>query len=218
MSEFAPYNPLDKRNLAASVAEALLERKPYPLASIPKFNGAGIYAIYYFGDFAPYATIAKANSTGELKIPIYIGKADPPGGRKGGGGLDADPGEALCGRVKEHARSIRSVNQHGKIKIEDFSCRLLVVEEQWIGLAEALLIAKFSPVWNTLVDGFGNHPPGKGRHAGMKPRWDVLHPGRPGFDQLQPRPETAEQIATEVEAYLRSTTPPSPPKLLSDGA
>ncbi|PSO30907.1 Eco29kI family restriction endonuclease [Bradyrhizobium sp. MOS002] len=212
MSEFTPYNPLDKRNLAASVAEALLERKPRPLGDVPRFDGAGIYAIYYFGDFLAYAAIAAANSKGELTVPIYIGKADPAGGRKGGGGLDSEPGEALCKRVREHARSVRGVDN---LNIEHFACRLLVVEEQWIGLAEALLIAKFSPVWNTLVDGFGNHPPGKGRHAGMKPRWDVLHPGRPGFDQLQPRAENAQQIADEVEAYLRSVVPPTPPKLLA---
>jgi hypothetical protein len=211
VSGFTPYNPLDKRNLAASVAEAMLERKPLPLGKVPKFDGAGIYAIYYFGSFPAYAAIATANSTGEMKVPIYVGKADAPGGRKGGGGLDGEPGTALSGRVREHARSVQAAQN---LDLDEFACRLLVVEEPWIGLAEALLIAKFSPVWNTLVDGFGNHPPGKGRHKGMKPRWDVLHPGRPGFNELQPRPETAEQIATEVEAYLRSTAPPTPPKLL----
>ena len=33
-------------------------------------------------------------------------------------------------------------------------------------------------LWNSLVDGFGNHDPGAGRYKGLRPRWDVLHPGR----------------------------------------
>ena len=40
------------------------------------------------------------------------------------------------------------------------------------------MIARFGPVWNSIVDGFGNHDPGAGRRAGMVSRWDVLHPGR----------------------------------------
>lgn len=44
-----PYNPLDKKNLGASVAEALLERTVHPLGKLEVFVGAGIYAIYYTG-------------------------------------------------------------------------------------------------------------------------------------------------------------------------
>lgn len=68
--------------------------------------------------------------------------------------------------------------------------------------------AKFDPLWNKLIDGFGNHDPGKGRHAGLRPRWDVLHPGRPWADRCQSREETAEQIITEVRDYLRNHPPP----------
>ena len=51
-----PYNPLDKKNLGASVAEALLERGTVPLGDVVagKFDGAGIYVLYYTGSFAPY--------------------------------------------------------------------------------------------------------------------------------------------------------------------
>jgi hypothetical protein len=34
MSDSTPYNPLDKKNLGASVAEALLGRKPRPLGEL----------------------------------------------------------------------------------------------------------------------------------------------------------------------------------------
>nr|WP_296905928.1 Eco29kI family restriction endonuclease [Polaromonas sp.] len=30
-----------------------------------------------------------------------------------------------------------------------------------------LLIANFAPIWNTLIDGFGNYDPGNGRYRRM---------------------------------------------------
>lgn len=69
-------------------------------------------------------------------------------------------------------------------------------------LAELLLIARFAPIWNNLIDGFGNHDPGSGRYNGMRPRWDVIHPGRVWAAKCKARNETAKQITREVEAYL----------------
>ena len=37
-----PFNPLDKRNLGASVAEALLASRVHPLGEIDAFEGAGL--------------------------------------------------------------------------------------------------------------------------------------------------------------------------------
>jgi hypothetical protein len=93
--------------------------------------------------------------------------------------------------------------------IKDFHCRFLVVDDIWIPLGESLLIAKFSPVWNSLIDGFGNHDPGKGRYEGMRPRWDVLHPGRTWAGKCQPRKESLAEIQRDVETYLRSAPFPS---------
>jgi hypothetical protein len=47
------------------------------------FDGAGIYAIYYKGNFPLYVKISTKNKTGFVQ-PIYAGKAIPEGGRKGG--------------------------------------------------------------------------------------------------------------------------------------
>ena len=41
-----PFNPLDKRNLGESVANALIETQIQPLPPMP-FVGAGVYAIYF---------------------------------------------------------------------------------------------------------------------------------------------------------------------------
>lgn len=199
-----PFNPLDKRNLGASVADALLAGQVHPLGNIPPFLGAGIYALYYTGPFQAYEILSKHNQDGRFQAPIYVGKAIPAGARKGGG-LGEPRTRALYKRLSEHAESIREVDN---LDISDFQCRYLVVDDIWIPLGESLLIARFAPVWNSLVDGFGNHDPGKGRHQGLRPRWDVLHPGREWAPKCRAREETGEGIAGDVQVYLRDMLPP----------
>lgn len=192
MKQETPFNPLDKNNLGASVADALLERDQISFEEIEPFIGAGIYAIYYSGGFTPYKSFVHD------EVPLYVGKAVPPGARKGNFGLNTDPGQALFKRLKEHGESIKQSNN---LDIKDFYCRYLVVDDIWIPLGEALLIAKFSPVWNKIIDGFGNHDPGKGRYQQLRSRWDTLHPGRQWAHKCQERGESAEQIANELIAY-----------------
>jgi hypothetical protein len=215
----APYNPLDMDNIASSIANALLETDPVRIGSLAgkHFLGAGIYAIYYVGTFPAYELIAKANLNDAWAQPIYVGKAIPEGGRKGK--KDAEGGDpelitelvapdrtrALSSRLREHASSISATTN---LDIADFYCRWLVVERIWIPLGESLLINRYRPVWNRLVDGFGNHDPGKGRYAGMRTRWDVLHPGRVWSERLAPRTEVAQGIADDATEYLRQRLDP----------
>lgn len=205
MSDLTPFNPLDRNNLAASVGEALLCKKAHPLDELKPFFGAGIYAIYYSGDFGPYKSLSKRNAKGNLTSPIYVGKAVPAGARKGGGSETPTKTRALFNRLREHAESIEAVSN---LKLADFQCKFLVVDDIWIPLGESLLIAKFSPIWNNLIDGFGNHDPGKGRYEGMRPRWDVLHPGRSWAEKCRDRTENKAQIIADIEEYFRSTPPP----------
>jgi hypothetical protein len=197
--DMKPYNPLDKMSLGASVADALLESPVHPLSGLEPFSGAGIYAIYYSGKFKPYGPLSAKNSGGILKTPIYVGKAVPPGARKGNFGLETDPGPALYNRLSEHAESIDAAEN---LKLEDFFCRFLVVDDIWIPLGESLLIAKFSPIWNKLVDGFGNHDPGKGRYNQMRSKWDTIHPGRAWALKCAERLDTVEQIHAEIKAMI----------------
>jgi hypothetical protein len=199
MSNVISFNPLDKQNLGASVAEALLAEKVYPLADVAAFNGAGIYAIYYTGDFEPYKQLARMNREDRFLMPIYVGKAVPPGARMGMTTVKT-AGPALFKRLKEHLDSVKAAEN---LDVADFYCRFLVVDDIWIPLGESLVITRYTPLWNSLIDGFGNHNPGKGRHAGMRPRWDVLHPGRAWADSLAERPETQAQIAQEATTYLQ---------------
>lgn len=207
---FKPYNPLDKKNLGASVAEALLEQSIHKLGSLQPFTGAGIYAIYYTGPHPLYEPVSRLNAGGTYGWPIYVGKAIPAGARKGKMGLDTPAGKALHGRLREHAESIRATED---LDIDDFQCRFLIVDDIWIPLGESLLIAKLSPVWNSALDGFGNHDPGRGRYNGKRPQWDVLHPGRPWAEKCQKREETTEQLTEEVSRWLNSVPISLHPKL-----
>jgi len=192
------YNPLDKTNLGVSVRDAMLTRPISPLPPAEPFAGAGIYAIYYSGDFTPYEQLSSANRLGAWEQPIYVGKAIPPGARQGGLGLEAPAGNVLYRRLREHAESI---NQVVNLNLADFACRYLVVDDIWIPLGESLLIKTFSPLWNKAVDGFGNHDPGAGRYNQRKSPWDILHPGRTWAERCQPG-RTLEEITISVRAHL----------------
>jgi hypothetical protein len=193
-----PYNPLDKRNLAESVATALLKRPVGALPPVESFDGAGIYAIYYGGSFRPYRSIAAKNKGENPSHPIYIGKAVPPGSRKGGFALGSTPGAALYKRLREHAQSI---DEAENLRLSDFRCRFLVSEDIWIPLGESLLIEQFRPVWNVLIEGFGIHQPGK-RRPQRTSKWDTLHPGRKLASGLPDNPLTVEHLTKMVEDFF----------------
>ena len=204
MTHQHPYNPLDKRNLGASVADAILKQAPVQLPP-PQFNGAGVYAIYYTGNYEPYKLVSIENQDGKFNWPIYVGKAVPKGGRKGGLGFDsATVGPVTYGRLQEHAESIK---QASNLNIEDFTCRFLVVDDIWIPLGESLLIQRFRPIWNLYIDGFGNHDPGQGRYMQKRSPWDVLHPGRPWAMRCAEHERTDVQIhaalAKAIDDHLK---------------
>ena len=207
-SNILPFNPLDKKNLGASVAEAMLEQTPIPLGQLNRFRGSGIYAIYYVGDCEAYEPLAVRNRDGAFRHPIYVGKAVPSGARKGGGvgDISLEDGQPLYKRLREHAESISAASD---LNLSDFFCRFLVVDDIWIPLGESLLIAKFTPIWNVLIDGFGNHNPGKGRFAGMRPRWDVLHPGRDWALKCGERIETRQNIIADALNFFTSIAFPA---------
>lgn len=200
MKEETPFNPLDKLNLGLAVRDALLKR---PMVNLPpdRFRGAGIYALYYLNGFKPYEKLAKINRDSNWSMPIYVGETVPPGSRKGGYGLGEDPGDVLWRRLNEHAKSIASVKN---LQLDDFRCRYLVVEDIWIPLGESLLIETFNPLWNRILDGFGNHDPGKGRYNQMRSAWDVVHPGRVWANKCAENPKTADDYFREIVLFLDS--------------
>jgi Eco29kI restriction endonuclease len=202
-----PFNPLDKHNLAESVAGALLRRPVGPLPPTKRVMGAGIYAIYYAGDFKAYRPVTELNRENLFQQPIYVGKAVPSGARKGAFGLDALKEPALFKRLNEHAKSIEAVEN---LKLKDFFCRYLVLQDDiWIPLGESLLIGRFQPLWNVLIEGFGIHTPGKGRKKQVHSKWDTLHPGRALAADLPPNPKTSAELQQIIVDFFAGRVRPT---------
>lgn len=205
-----PYNPLEKENLGKSVTQSLIRSEPIPLGSIKRFSGAGVYALYYTGTFLDYEPLHQLNpSSSELHLPIYVGKAVPIGGRKGSTDPDTSAkGSALFSRLDEHRKSVEQVDN---LSVDDFWCRYLVVDDIWIPLGESLLIQYYRPLWNSVVDGFGNHDPGAGRHKGARPNWDTLHPGRPWAVRCAPSKLTKKEIQAHIKRFFAAIPTGSQP-------
>lgn len=208
-----PYNPLDKPNIAKSIELELLGRETLALSAVADIKGAGVYAIYYTGNFAPYSPIATQNQSWDFKQPIYIGKAIPKGGRKGGLSADASQGKALADRLGQHAASIA---QARNLEIDHFHVRHLVVDDVWIPLGENMLIETFKPVWNRAIDGFGNKDPGNRRKNQFRSPWDVIHPGRQFADKLADSPVTVEFLEQRVADYFAGRPLAKLPKVIEE--
>lgn len=204
-----PFNPLDKHNLAESIAIAM-DRAPVQGLPPAKFTAAGLYFLYYSGPFPAYAPLIKLNGGG-FHWPIYIGKGMPPGVRKG---VAAEEGKSpknkgIYDRLKNHARSITEAEN---LELGDFRCRFLAMDEAFIHLGEILLITKFRPVWNGALDGFGNNPVGGPRSAGKRAAWDTVHPGRGGQATAAVDPSRQAELLAGIETHLKTSLPPELPK------
>jgi hypothetical protein len=64
------------------------------------------------------------------------------------------------------------------------------------------LIEKNKPLWNVVVDGFGNHDPGSGRYNQQISAWDTIHPGRSWAKKLQ-KGKTEEEITKQILEFLQ---------------
>jgi hypothetical protein len=196
------YNPLDKENLAKSVVNAFMAR---PMTGFPtdRFEGAGVYALYYSGTHQPYDLYEpiKVSDLASLKaIPIYIGRSVSQGARKGKKKFDDPPGRVLFNRLRIHAQSI---DQATNLDVRDFLCRYIIIDEIWVPLAESLLITTYAPVWNQAIDGFGIKTPGKGRENQRRSEWDVLHAGRGFAVNLATARRTVEELRERVKNHIQ---------------
>jgi hypothetical protein len=163
------------------------------------FVGAGVYALYYLGSFKHYQRLSAANQE-VCTAPIYVGKAVPPGWRTARVKRSDSP--ALYGRLREHHRSIEQVEN---LDTGSFRCRFMIlrdIESDLVVPVEAELIRLYRPLWNTTLDGFGNHDPGSGRYNQAPSEWDTLHPGRIWASRLRGTPPDLSRIIGKVEEHL----------------
>jgi Eco29kI restriction endonuclease len=175
-----------------------------PVHSLPppeRFLGTGVYALYYTGKAKPYAKYAELNRLA-YDFPIYVGKAVPKGWRQSRqvNSIEKQSSE-LYSRLREHARSIIAVDS---LASDEFSCRFMIFEgasSDMIGTLEASIIKWKRPLWNSYLDGFGNHTPGNGRFEQAASEWDVVHPGRPWAEKCKGKTRSRQTIIKEIEDF-----------------
>ncbi|MDQ1815485.1 Eco29kI family restriction endonuclease [Massilia sp. CCM 9210] len=193
------FDPSDPNTAGRMVALTLVAQQRHPLARIPDFYGAGIYAIYYNGEFPPYASLTRREH------PIYVGKADPdnPSAK------DAiRQGAKLSVRLNEHARNIRKA--HTTLAIEDFECRFLIVQTGFQKSAEDYLINFFQPIWNSetkICFGLGKHGDSSDTRGNKRSPWDTMHPGREWANRTTEDQKPQHLIVEQIETHLRSRPP-----------
>lgn len=176
-----------------------------PVREMPvseRFEGTGVYAIYSIARSGVYSKFHAINRTA-FHIPIYIGKAVPRGWRQARLLSSSQvTSYELSSRLREHSRSL---DIGAGLSVSDFFCRFMILEDQesdLIGTVEAALIRKYRPIWNTLIDGFGNHDPGKGRYEQAKSDWDVCHPGRSWAEKCRGIPAHQSSLYKSIEIFL----------------
>lgn len=168
------FDPSDPRVVGKFVGIALVAQEKVPLANLPAFYGAGVYALYYEGPFEAYGPLVGGEN------PIYVGKADP---QEASAKTPKAQGTKLHGRLREHLRSINKAMIHADatLNVADFRCRFLVVQSGWQVAAENYLINLFKPIWNdelSLCFGIGKHGDSPDTRGNLRSPWDTMHPGR----------------------------------------
>ncbi|SDH48963.1 MULTISPECIES: Eco29kI family restriction endonuclease [unclassified Duganella] len=193
------FDPTDPNTSGRVVALTLVAQTKHPLAKIPEFYGAGVYAIYYKGDFAPYAQLKGRDH------PIYVGKADPDNQAA----KDAvSQGTKLSARLNEHARSIRKAAT--TLDINDFECRFLIVQTGFQKSAEDYLINFFKPIWNSetkICFGLGKHGDSSDTRGNKRSPWDTMHPGREWASATTENQKAPETIIEQISAHLTEHQP-----------
>lgn len=193
------FDPTAPSTAGRIVALTLVAQARHPLAAIPEFYGAGVYAIYYKGDFDTYGPLSGTDH------PIYVGKADP----MDAGAKDAiAQGAKLSARLAEHAKSIRKAAT--TLNIDDFECRFLIVQTGFQKSAEEYLINFFKPIWNSetkICFGLGKHGDSSETRVNKRSPWDTLHPGRAWADATTENQKSPELISEQIRAHFVKNTP-----------
>lgn len=191
----AVFDPGNPRTVGFFVALAMSAQPRKPLKNLREFYGAGVYALYYKGDFPAYQPISASDT------PIYVGMAVH------GSKEHHDPslmGTSLATRLAEHKKNIQRASE--TLRVEDFDYRALVVQSGWEGPAETYLIRMFRPLWNKevkILQGFGKHGDSVTTRANKRSPWDTLHEGRDwasGEGQTDKR--SAQEILEQIAAHF----------------
>lgn len=193
------FDPSNPKIIGRFTALAMVAQDRIPLAEIGKFYGSGVYAIYYTGDYAPYAPVSGTET------PLYVGQAAP-------GTANAhsarEQGPRLAARLNEHAKNIAKATT--TLDVADFEARFLVVQSGWETAAEDYLINLFRPIWNNetnILYGLGKHGDAATTRANKRSPWDTLHPGRAWAANSTEDARTAQSIVSDLSEHFTRHPP-----------
>jgi hypothetical protein len=197
---FDPGNP---SLVGRFVALALLAQPRRLLSSISNFYGAGVYSLYYMGNFEPYKPLSGNEH------PIYVGKVDP---------LDAmaktptEQGKKLTDRLNEHRKNIEKAQNDvsATLILADFECRFLVVQSGLQTAAENYLINLYKPIWNSetgICYGLGKHGDDATTRANQRSPWDTMHPGRAWAAKSIKDAKSVKVIRHEIKEHFDKNPP-----------
>jgi Eco29kI restriction endonuclease len=183
--------------VTSAICRELERQPPTPLTPpIDKFDGAGLYAIYYRGrDHDLYAPLAGH------KIPVYVGQALSHNSATGAATRGRSP---LWRRLQEHSASI---DRADNLALSDFGARLLLLPDVHADLGENGLLVFYRPVWNAILTGFGSHEQGSTTRKSRRSAWDTIHPGRnrtfgaSDRDKIPLRAAVEEHIRAQLSNY-----------------
>lgn len=192
------FDPLKPENIGAMLRSKLegLDLQKFPH---DPFLGAGLYALYYEGNFPVYERIT------DCRTPIYVGKAEAGNSSYG---FDPDYNmPKLTDRIKKHSQSVKEVEASGgNISRSEFRVRALSLEDAWIVLGERALLQNYRPVlWNTIMNGFGSNEPGVAR-SNSRSVWDTIHPGRSRAGYLPNRRFTLKEMKHRIAEGIAIST------------
>lgn len=193
------FDPSNPNRIGEIIAGALVMQPMHPINSIPQFYGAGVYAIYYRGDFDAYRPIK------DTEHPIYVGKADP---QKNDAKTPTEQGTRLYRRLNDHKKSISLAKS--TLNIEDFYCRYLAVVTGWQTAAEAHLIGRYQPIWNNetgICYGFGKHGDDSKTRGNERSPWDMLHPGRLWAASSKENSRSVSDIKHDIAEHFKKLPP-----------
>ena len=193
------FDPTDPSTAGRIVALTLVAQDRHPLSAVPSFYGAGVYAIYYKGEYEPYKFLSGSEH------PIYVGKADPD--------ISAakdvvSQGPKVSLRLQEHAKNIRKAAS--TLNINDFECRFLIVQTGFQKSAEDYLIKLFKPIWNSetkICFGLGKHGDSSTTRANKRSPWDTLHPGREWAASIEEDQRPHDLILDQIANHFVKNPP-----------
>ncbi|OEZ99471.1 Eco29kI restriction endonuclease [Janthinobacterium sp. HH107] len=180
--------------LLAPAFDFFMSSPAYPLSDLPRMPGCGVYGIFLVDAEGTHYT------GWDTSRPIYVGKAVPPGSRQGRGEMDGNVHKLIM-RLQEHRRSLENASNLGSSR---FECRFMIMNgyaTDLIGAMESYIIRHIQPLWNSHIDGFGNHAPGSGRYAQAPSEWDTIHAGRSFASKLTGAAPSIDSVLGKINSY-----------------